>query len=492
MAKNVLLVYPGKYGAILPELPLPLLYLSSALEDIGYSPRILDLRLQKYKGVPLDDVLCVGISTMTGPMIKYGLEFAKYVRSVNPELPIIWGGIHPTLLAEQTVKNEYVDIVVRGEGEKTIQELVQALEERRPLDTVDGITYKHKAEIKNNPDRRFLDMNSLKTELPYGLLDLKKYELSYFPIHTSRGCPYRCGFCYNLAFNKRHWRAKTAAAVLDEIEYVIKKFGAHYMSFMWEDEFFINKNRGQDICEGLLRRNLKIKWGAFCRFNHFYKFDREFIQLLEKSGCDSLSFGAESGSQRMLDEVIKKDITIEQIIKTTEKLANTKIRQIVSFMSGLPEETEQDMNKTYQLIGRLCQINPNIYLNGIFLYTPYPGTPLFDLVRTKYNYRVPASLEAWANFGIYRNVGATWQPKSYINKYKTISILTRFPFYRREFRLKDVKAVIGGERFERFPYNIIYYIFTILARWRWQRKYFKFPVEWWILEKVLEKVRGFI
>lgn len=492
MAKNVLLVYPGKYGAILPELPLPLLYLSSALRDVGYSPRILDLRLQKYKDVPLDDVLCIGISTMTGSMITCGLEFAKYVRSVNPELPIIWGGIHPTLLAEQTIKNEYVDIVVRGEGEKTIQELVHALEGRRSLDTVDGVTYKCKGEIKNNPDREFIDMNSLKIELPYELLNLKKYELGYFPIHTSRGCPYRCGFCYNLAFNKRRWRAKTAAAVLDEIEYVIKKFGVHYISFTWEDEFFINKNRVQDICEGLLRRGLKIKWAAFCRFNHFYKFDREFIQLLERSGCVTLSFGAESGSQRMLDEVIKKDITIEQIIKTTEKLANTKIRQIVSFMSGLPEETEQDMNKTYQLMDRLCQINPNIYLNGIFLYTPYPGTPLFDLVGTKYNYRVPDSLEAWVNFGIYRNVGATWQPKSYINKYKTISILTRFPFYQRKFKLKDVKTVVGGERLRRFPYNIIYYMFVILARWRWQRKYFKFPVEWWILEKVMEKVRGFV
>ncbi|MFH1905630.1 MAG: hypothetical protein ABIK53_08955 [bacterium] len=118
--------------------------------------------------------------------------------------------------------------------------------------------------------------------------------------------------------------------------------------------------------------------------------------------------------------------------------------------------------------------------------------PLFDLVKAKYNYRVQDSLEAWANFGIYRNVGATWQPKSYINKYKIISILTHFPFYQREFKLKDVKIVIAGGRFGRFPYNISYYIFAILAKWRWRRKYFKFPVEWWILEKVMEKVRGFV
>jgi len=321
---------------------------------------------------------------------------------------------------------------------------------------------------------------------------MDRYVIDIFPIHSSRGCPYRCSFCYSLVFNKRRWRAKSAVTVLDEIEYVINKFGVSHISFTWEDEFFIDKDRVKDICEGILERNINIKWDAFCRFNHFYKFEEDYIRLLERSGCASLSFGGESGSQRMLDDIITKDVVVEQMIITAKKLAKTKICQIVSFISGLPEETDRDMDLTFKLMDKLYEINPNIYLNGLFLYTPYPGTKLFELVATKYNYQIPDSLEAWANFGIFRNVGATWQTEDYMKKYKTVSILTRFPFYRNQFRLKDIGTVIGGGRFDKFPYNIIYYVFTSLARWRWKKKYFKFPIEWWLLEKIMERYRGFI
>ena len=491
-SNTILLVYPGRSGAAFPELPLPLIYLSWALKKGGFDVDILDMRLTDYASINPNKYLFVGISAMTGPMIGEGLRFAQNVRKNAKNTPIVWGGIHPSLLPEQTLNHPHVDIVVRGEGESTIQELARAIRGGGDISAIKGIGYKKGGAIRINQDREFIDLNSIEKELPYELFPVERYSLEFFPVHTSRGCPYRCGFCYSLSFNKRKWRSKAALGVVEEIQYVQKRFGVDHMSFTWEDEFFIDTQRVRLICEELLRRNIKIKWDAFCRFNHFYKFDNDLVSLLEHSGCASLSFGGESGSQRMLDEVIKKDIKVEQVIETTDKLKGTKIKQIVSFISGLPTETEEDMRKTYKLMDRLYEINPNICLNGIFLYTPYPGTPLFNLVREKYNYKMPDSLEKWAEFKIYRGIGIEWHPKSYIRKYKTISILTRFPFYLNAFKLSDTEKVIGGGRFSAFPYNVIYYIFTMLARWRWRHKAFRFPLEWLLLEKIMDRKRGFV
>lgn len=490
---KILLVCPGVFGSIFPEIPMSLLYLSWALKKKGYDVEIVDTRLRDYREIEDKDYLFVGISSLTGPVIKQGLKVAQHIKSLNKDIPIVWGGVHVTLLPEQSLKNPYVGIVVRGEGEITIQELAERLQNNDNLSGVKGISYKIGEKIISNPDREFIDLNEIDIELPYELFDMDKYTFVCFPVHTSRGCPYRCGFCYNMAFNKRRWRCKTAERVLNEIEYVVGKFGHNDITFVWEDEFFINVNRVRRICEGIIERGLNISWDSFCRFNSFQKVDDDTVKLIEKSGCRSLTFGAESGSQRVLDEVIKKDIRIEHIVKTTERLSRTNIRQVVSFMSGVPTETPDDMEKTLNLIDKLKMVNPkNIYINGIFLYTPYPGTPMFDLITEKYGYKAPNSLEEWANYGIFRNVGGTWHAKDYIEKCKTISILTRFPFYKRKFTLKDVKQVAGGTRIAKFPFNVVYYVLANLAIYRWKCKFFKFPFELMLLEKTLERIRGFV
>ena len=119
---EILLVYPGKYGAPEPQIPLPLLYLASPLRNAGYNVRLFDMRLENLDNFQLEKPVFVGISSMSGPQIRYGLEFAQKVRAQNSSCPIVWGGVHPSLLPEQTATNELVDVVVRGEGELTILE----------------------------------------------------------------------------------------------------------------------------------------------------------------------------------------------------------------------------------------------------------------------------------------------------------------------------------------------------------------------------------
>ncbi len=492
MKNKILLIYPGRLNALYPEMPLPLLYLAWALKKIGYIVEIFDMRLKDLAEIKSGDYLFVGISSLTGAMIEDALRAAKHIRTLNKDVPLVWGGVHVSMLPEQSLESPFVDIVVRGEGELTVQELANVIRNSGNLSEVKGLSYKDGAKIISTPDREYMDLNEIDIELPYELFEMEKYSFEYFPIHTSRGCPFRCGFCYNVPFNKRKYRAKKASRVLDEIEYAINKFGAKKISFCWEDEFFISTKRAKEICQGIIERDIKIEWNAFCRFDTFKKIDEEFLKMIEETGCTLLSFGGESGSQRILDDVINKDIKVDDIVAATRKLGKTKIQQIVSFMSGLPTEGYDDLIKTFKLMDILVKENKNIYLNGIFLYTPYPGTPLYNLVTTEYEYKIPSTLEDWANFGIYRNTGSTWHDEKYVRLCKTLSILTRFPFWYKKFGFEDIAKVNSSERYSHFPNNLIYLTFVKIAAFRWKFKFFKFPIEWLLLEKYLERARGFV
>lgn len=486
MTKNekILLVYPGMLGAFKPEIPLPLLYLSSVLRAHNIPCEIFDMRLRDYRKCNLSGVSCVGITSMTGSMIKYGLEFAQAVRSYDENIPLVWGGVHPSLLPEQTVESPLVDIVVWAEGELTFLELVGALRKKTPLDSLQGITFEKEGKSVSTPPRPFMDLNTIPLKLPYDLLEIDKYDLSNFPIHTSRGCPSQCTFCYNQSYNRGSFRFKSAERVLDEIELTLKKFPSSVVNFTWEDNFFVLKDRVEKICRGFLERRFNVEWEAFCRFDYFSRYDQDFIDLIEESGCRLISFGGESGSQEILDNVLHKGVKIEQIKEATRKMAKTGMAQVVSFMCGVPEEKPEDLERTALLIDQLVEINPRVEPNGIFFFTPYPGTRLFDKVVEEHHFPSPESLEEWQDYKIYRDVKCTWLPQDYAKMLQRVSIMSRFPFFTDDPKIP--------ERFSKFPHRLLYRLLARLARWRWKHRFFKFPLEWLLVENIMEKSRGFV
>ena len=253
--QEVVLVFPGKNGAPDPQVPLALLHIAASLRQEGFKVRILDMRLEDYRNFKIGTPIFVGISCMSGLQIKYALEFARRLRMQNPHCPIVWGGVHPTLLPEQTASNSYVDVVVRGEGELIIKDLANALASNQPLDNVLGITYRSDGVIKSNPDGKVIDLDTIPVDLPYDLLQMERYpsvKSGRFHIQTSRGCPHRCGFCYNGLFNKNKWRAKSAERVLDEIEYILEKFPQVKIIDPIDDNFFVDEERVKEICNGIL------------------------------------------------------------------------------------------------------------------------------------------------------------------------------------------------------------------------------------------------
>ena len=192
---DVLLVFPGRHRAPDPQVPLQLLHVAGALQRAGHRVRIFDMRLGDYHALPIGDPLFVGITAMSGPQIRYGLELARWIRAARPQVPIVWGGVHPTLLPEQTAASDLVDVVVRGEAEPVVGALADALAAGAPLDAVKGLTYEADGALKSTPDADLVDLDAIPVELPHDLLDLDRYPtLRAGRVHmqTSRGCPSRC------------------------------------------------------------------------------------------------------------------------------------------------------------------------------------------------------------------------------------------------------------------------------------------------------------
>ena len=418
--------------------------LAGPLEKAGYTVKIIDQRLDRewkdsLKKEISSQTLCIGISAMTGRQIRGGIEAAKLIRKLSPERPIVWGGIHPSLLPEQTIRNKFVDIIVIGEGEKTLLDLVKALENKRPLNEVKGIYYKSDGQIFSTPSQELLDLDRL-SPLPYHLVDIHNYRTSIklgnsnLMYYTSRGCPHSCRFCYNQSFNQRKWRHKSPEKLIEELK-TIKGYGVSAVSLA-DDDFFAERNRIKNLSAILKKEIPGLKLKTSCRIDYVLRFDDDYLRMLKDSGFSTFYIGIESGSDRILD-MLNKGITVKDILSANRKLRKAKISSYYSFMAGFPTEDLEDMQKTLNLM--LCLSNENEYAHilPIKAYTPYPGTDLYNIC-LEYGFKQPNTLYEWGDFE-WNVSHATWLNKKVRDFVTKISYLTLFLNGKNLFELRKIK-----------------------------------------------------
>jgi radical SAM superfamily enzyme YgiQ (UPF0313 family) len=393
----------------------------------------------------------------------------------------VWGGHHPTVLPEETVWSPAVDIVCRNEGEVTFPELVERLAAHQSVDGVRGITRKDdNGNAIHNPDRELVEMDSIDL-YPYELLDLKKYPVIYerFPYQSSRGCPCRCRFC---SFDVlKHWRAKSPKKMADELQWVIEAFHPKDIE-MADDNFFVNRKRVKEFCEEVMARGLVFRWSGNCRFDYFAEYEDGFVDLLKESGCYLLCFGGESGSDRILDYLNKK-IYRQQILESVRKAKKHHLQIQISFMCGFPEETREDISATLSLIDEIERVYTSVEINGFFIYTPYPGSTLFDEVK-QFGFRPPDSLEGWGEFD--PNLEHSTQTTPWISKknrefLETIASMVRFKFLLSKYQ--EMAALQKRAWFFNSGFVVkLFDLFNLFFRgsyWlRWRKKWFYFPLEW--------------
>lgn len=410
---DIVLVYPktGMDFASTVAPPHALLSVAAPLHKEGYKIEIIDQRTNRNWKVQLEKALeasplCVGISTMTGTQIFHALEAAKIVRNkTNGNIPIIWGGVHPSSLPEQTLKSEFVDIVCIGEGEETFSELIHCLQSKGSLENVAGIAYKNADKIIATTPRPLMDVEKL-LPVPWELINAEDYihpdmYLKGSPRtldigQTSRGCPFNCTFCSSATIRQRKWRPMSVERSLEAIVEPVRRFK---LTGIWirDDEFYINRARANNICEGMIQTKLNIHWyTSGTRIDVFNKATEDEIALLKRSGAYVLKFGAESGSERIL-KLMNKGITPEDTIKANMKAKRHNIIPVFALMVGFPTETFKEIHQTIDLALKLKKDNPKAQFESIAPLLVLPCTPIFDLA-IKMGLKPPQSLNEWGDW----------------------------------------------------------------------------------------------
>ncbi len=382
-----------------PALPLGLLHAASMVAE-SFEVEIFDQRLHRDWRAALvgrlgPDLLLVGTTSYTGTTIGAALDMCKVVRAKTPEVPIVLGGIHASLLPHQSVRSPQVDFVVEGEGERPLLALAEALAAGAQPEAP-GLWTKRNGEVCGQPRAGFAELASM-PEPPLHLVDVQKYLPRYLGrkslyFQSSRGCPMECSYCYNVVFNDRKWRALPAKLVLERVARLVAEHGAEDLYFV-DDTFFINLDRGREIARGLC--DLDVTWQVQgVDIPSLKRMTDADFDLILRSGCSRLSVGVESGSPK-IRRTIHKQGTIDDIREITSRLAAWPITLYYSFICGLPTETIGDLRATVDLMFDVLERNPRVRVSPLYNFSPFPGTEAFDAA-VNAGLRVPDTLEGWS------------------------------------------------------------------------------------------------
>jgi radical SAM superfamily enzyme YgiQ (UPF0313 family) len=400
---QVLLVNPKSIDVLPSYLPYGLLYIAAFLRTRGVSVKIYDANTMEddfTKFIRKEKPRIIGISILSGPCLTGAVEKARLIRKQFPKIKIVFGGIHTTIFPKEVLKNDYVDYIIVNEGEYPFLELSEyLLKSEGSLKSIKNLGYKKGKNLVVNPIRPFIDLNTL----PFPAWDLvpiekyihkKFYSNRVLTLHTSRGCPWNCAYCYNQAVNFRRWRGLSAEKIIEQIEYLQKNYQISGFQF-YDDEFDANPQRVIEFCQLVLKKGIKVKWAHYSRTNVV---DKKRYLLEKKAGCEFVEFGVESGSPRVLN-MIQKQQTVENIKKAFRICRQTGLKAGAMFMIGLPTETEKEIEMTVKLVNSL---NAHQTINTIF--HPYPGSFLFELCLKKGLFNLPGKLEEQ---GPYFDIGNT-------------------------------------------------------------------------------------
>lgn len=396
-------------------MPLALLAIGSHLEPERYEVVIVDARLERD---PLDALLraaegavCVGVTVLTGAPITDAVRASRAVKQRQPELPVVWGGWHPSMFGVECLEEPSVDVTVQGQGEVTFQEVVDRLAGGRTLAGCLGSSYRTSdGTVTVNPPRPLLDVNGFRrhdyTMIPVPrYYDLKgKRQLDYI---GSQGCRFRCAFCADPFVYRRRWVGLDPARMGAEIEEWWRRYGFSDLNFQ-DETFFTSTDRAVAIAEELRRRELPITWAATMRADQCVRMSAAALQACKRSGLRRVLVGVESGSPEMLKR-IKKDITVEQVLETAERCRALGIRVQFPFIVGFPDEPEESVAATLALAERLRGMSPD-FETMIFYFKPYPGSPITEEAAAR-GFALPRTLDEWAEFDFVDSIGPWVSPE---------------------------------------------------------------------------------
>lgn len=405
--KIVLLVPPAitfkSLRDINPLPPLGLGYLAAIVKKIGIEVLILDSLLEGWAkektisrelvrvGLSDEEIskkisdFCpdlVGISCQFSMQYKIYHEMFSLVKKANPGCITVAGGAHATVCPEEILKDNNCDFILQGEAEYSFKELISALQEEGPFHTIDGLGWKEDGALRINSKSRWIeDLDALPFP-DYTCIGLEKYSglgsshgirhrKSFSPIITSRGCPGRCTFCSANKVWGSSYRVRSVKNVIEEMRILSDIFKVEEIMFE-DDNVTANANRAKQLFREMKKEDFGFVWDTPNGVG-IWSIDEEMIDLMKESGCIRLNFPVESGSQKVLNEVIKKPLKLNRVKELISYCRRIKLDINMFLIIGMPGETLKDIWQTFKFTAECRVHNPHISIA-----TPYPGTLLFE------------------------------------------------------------------------------------------------------------------
>lgn len=476
MSKKVVFFFPS-FASSEATAPLGILAVATPLLRAGYSVRLIDSTITPdYKKRVLEEVkdaICLAISLVTGPMIRETVEIARTVKAWNREFPVILGGWHPSLLPKQTLEAQDIDIVVRGQGEDTLLELVEHLENRAPLDLIPGIGFKRDGKLFFTTERPLRAIVDLPPKA-YHIADFDAYQQScgrrWAMYISSLACPFNCSYCTNAGVYGRKWNALPPEQFVEETVDLTRRYSLE-MLWVVDDNFLVDLDRARLIAEGLVRAGADFKWSIQATTNLTARLSLEDLKLLRRSGLHQICQGVDSGSPKILKLMNKTFQDYESIYESAARCLRAGIRPSFNIIFAFPGEGVKERRETIDFMMDVCRRFPGAeFWTNIF--TPYPGSPIMEQAQ-ELGIHVPFSLEGWADF-FPRYTVLPWLSGREHKRLQVMRDYLRIAFDRVPIALDTRKRSTRlAQKMLSFP-----------ARWRLDHDIYGFPAELWINEKL--------
>lgn len=457
--------------------PLGLLAIATPLLRAGYDVKLIDSTITpNYKKRVLEEVrdaICLGISLVTGPMIRETVEIARAVKAWKSDFPVVLGGWHPSLLPQQTLEAEFIDVVIRGQGEHAMLEVVRHLEEGEPLDGIAGVGFKREGSLVMNPERPLLPLVTMPPKA-YHLADFDAYERlcgRRWAMYTSSlACPFNCSYCTNAGVYGRQWNGLPPDQVVDETFDLSTRYALE-MLWIVDDNFLVDLERALKIAEGLVRVGSRFRWSIQATTNLTARLSVDELRLLRRAGLHQICQGVDSASPKILQLMNKTFQDFDSIYLSAERCIDAGIRPSFNIIFAYPGEDNQDRKQTIAFILDVCRRFPGAeFWTNIF--TPYPGSPIMQHAQES-GIEVPDSLEGWADY-FPRYTVLPWLKGRSHRRVQMMREYLRMAFDRVPISKLDSNSVV----------QLLQKGLGYPARWRLDHDTYGLPVEVWINRKL--------
>jgi anaerobic magnesium-protoporphyrin IX monomethyl ester cyclase len=478
----IILLHPRTTKPKNRRFPLPILAMAAVLEG-KEEYAIVDGNLDSQPGHSLQrlvrehNVELLAVSVMPGPQMAAAIPLCREFRALHAKIPIVWGGYFASLYTDAALNASYVDFAVRGQGEATFLELISELRGARQFNRIKGLSFKDSFGLHVHNSERPLQSPNDFPWLPYERLsESEKYIQPTFlgrrtaVHHASIGCPYRCKFCGVVPLYDGRQKTETPERTAAVLDYLQQRYRIDSVQF-YDNNFFLNESHANAQAELLIP--LRLRWWAEGRVDAVLRYSDDTLRAIKRAGATMVFFGAESGSNRVLEEMNKR-ITAEQTLELAARIRRFGIIPEFSFVLGNPRDPEGDTGQTIAFIRRIKRLNPDSeIIIQHYIPTPHPDGMYGNVERKIELPRTPEewATERWFNFTIRQDPRLPWLPrrvKKQIDNFELV-INSRWP------TVQDIRLPAWGRT-----------LLRSLSAWRYASGFYSYPFELQWAQRLVE------